>query len=453
MVTLLLSLFLQQPMVKVIIGYRNPATLQNTVRGVGGSVTRTFRSVTLAVSSVPASQIPRLRRNPNIRFVEIDSEVHALSLDPSSAWGIERIGSPIVNQIVTGVGVKVGVIDTGADYTHPELAFQYRGGTDCWNHDDNPFDDNGHGTHVSGTLVGTNVGVAPGASLYAIKVLNAQGGANWSDVICGVQWAIDNGMQVTNNSYGGLEYSQGAEEIFQAAENAGIISVAAAGNEGCCDTVIYPAKFTTTIAVSATGRYDQLMDFSSTGPEVDLAAPGHIILSAYKGGGYLQLSGTSMAAPHVAGTVALLLSAGHPISNMFSTARDLGFPGRDDGFGYGLVSSNLAFGIPDPPPPSPIKVSAISYGPQSVTISVTRDGVPQPFVFVSATVFSVLKGIQLDVGGLTNQQGAATIQLVGLPPSCGYKTFLRELYSFDPLNHGDRIPWEGGVPQNSGCLQ
>jgi subtilisin family serine protease len=146
------------------------------------------------------------------------------------------------------------------------------------------------------------IGVAPEADLYGVKVLDRTGRGYESDVIAGIQWSIDNKMQVISMSLGGGD-SSGMEGACNNAYNAGIVVVASAGNSGPDDdTVGYPAKYDSVIAVSAT-------DDTNT-PEVELAAPGVSILSTYLGGGYATASGTSMACPHVAGTAALVIASG-----------------------------------------------------------------------------------------------------------------------------------------------
>ena len=190
------------------------------------------------------------------------------------------------------------------------------------------------------------------ANLYAIKVLNANGSGYLSDVIEGIQWATANNMQVINMSLGTGSNIQSMHDAVIAAKNFGVVVVAAAGNSG--GSVLYPAAYPETIAVSATDQNDELAWFSSYGPEVDLAAPGVNIYSTYKGSNYATLSGTSMAAPHVAGAAALVLNTPVGTSDANSngkwdpnevqtklqnTATDLGVLGFDSLFGHGLVNA------------------------------------------------------------------------------------------------------------------
>lgn len=179
-------------------------------------------------------------------------------------------------------------------------------GWDFVNNDADPFDDNGHGTHVAGTIAAADngsgvVGVAPEATLYALKVLDQSGSGVFSNVIAAVQLAVDLGIQVTNNSYGSTQDPGSlVQAAFDNAAAAGMLHVAAAGNSGNClgtgDSVLFPARYGSVIAVAATDQADVSPCFSSTGPTVELAAPGVSINSTAPGGGYQVLSGTSMAA-------------------------------------------------------------------------------------------------------------------------------------------------------------
>ena len=284
-------------------------------------------------------------------------------------WGVDRINAEIVwggsedavNVIPgsnTGQGVKVAILDTGIDIDHPDLVVV--GGANVLGpfRTDQYDDDNGHGTHVAGTVAALDneegvIGVAPGAELYAVKAFNRKGIGFVSDIVDGLNWIIDNNMQVVNMSFGELGDNVSLRDAIQRAYGAGIVMVAAAGNDGDA-FIYYPARYPQTIAVSATDRDDQLASFSSYATDITqvelinlLAAPGKDIKSTWKGGGYYVGSGTSMATPHVVGTAALVIRSGisdvSEVMNILKgTAEDLGTTGIDPYFGYGLVDAEAA---------------------------------------------------------------------------------------------------------------
>jgi subtilisin family serine protease len=345
-------------LVKVLIGFKEKpgAAEQALVKGLGGKIKYTYNLIPAIAASVPEVAIEALKKNPNITNVEPDSIVYALDAELDNSWGVKRIGAGIVHDSgKNGEGIKIAIIDTGIDRDHPDLDDNIMGGVNfvsipSWKTPDpNKWDDdNGHGTHVAGIIAAEDnntgvVGVAPGANLYALKVLDRTGSGYVSDVVMAIQWATENDIQVINMSLGG------AYDIFLDAACLlayyfdRLILVAAAGNGG---SVIYPAAYDSVIAVSATDSDDNLASFSSTGNEVELAAPGVYIYSTYKGGGYATISGTSMASPHVAGTAALVWADNTGWENddvrirLQNTAEDIGLLSTEQG--YGLVDADEA---------------------------------------------------------------------------------------------------------------
>lgn len=268
-------------------------------------------------------------------------------------WGVDRIDAEKVWGVTTGDPVKVVIIDTGIDLAHPDLKENIKGGYNAIYPWKSANDDNGHGTHVAGIVGAIDneigvIGVGPKIDLYAVKVLNAAGSGYLSDVIEGLDWAINNGMQVVNMSLGTASNVLSFKEAVQRVNQAGIVQVAAAGNTG--GAVIYPAAYPEVIAVSATDNTDTIASWSSRGPEIDLAAPGVSIYSTYRGSTYKTLSGTSMAAPHVAGAAALVIDAktcgactpAEVQARLEATAEDLGAIGKDNLYGSGLVDAEKA---------------------------------------------------------------------------------------------------------------
>ena len=281
-----------------------------------------------------------------------------------------------VHGTVTGRGVIVAVIDSGV--TPNEDLDGMLVGIDFVDDDASPTDANGHGTHVAGTIgqstdngIGV-AGVATDARVLPVRTLDATGAGLFSDVISGMSFAVQNGAKVLNLSIAGAS-DGGICDAVQRAKDAGVVVVAAAGNEA--GPVKYPAACPAAIGVSATTRAGQLAPYSNRGPQVTLAAPGGDngadtdldgapdgILQYSSSGtrsGYLYYAGTSMATPHVAGAVALLLETNPALrpddvrSILTSTAFDLGAPGPDTSFGAGAldVAAAVAAAAQAPPPP------------------------------------------------------------------------------------------------------
>jgi len=368
--------------VPVIIGFRNFKD-DKSVGDQGGEIKYSYGYIRAIAASVPPQAIDALQRNPNVAYVETDFKVYALQ--QPIPWGIAKIRAPEV--WVTGnkgTGIKVAIVDTGIDTTHLDLKVvggaTFVAGTSSYN------DDNGHGTHCAGIVAALDndigvVGVAPEAALYAVKVLDRSGSGYLSDVIAGIEWCIKNGMQVVSMSFGSTSDSTSLHAECDKAYSANIVLMAAAGNSGPgANTIGYPAKYSSVIAVGATDSSDVVASWSSRGPELSVTAPGVNVYSTYKGGTYATLSGTSMACPHVAGTVALILAkAAHtPVEVrgiLQKTAVDLGPLGWDSTYGYGRIDAYAAattgttpdFSISATPSTLPIKAGASG----SSTITVT----------------------------------------------------------------------------------
>lgn len=267
-------------------------------------------------------------------------------------WSISMIGADKVP--AAGKGVKVAILDTGIDSTHPDLRGAVKGGYNAVGNSRSVRDRNGHGTHVAGIIASRKNrlgirGIAPEVDLYAVKVLDDRGSGKVSDLIEGIEWAVQNKMDIINMSVGTRENNQTLREAVENAARAGVIMVAAAGNNGPSpNTVLYPAKYPEVISVGAVSKDRKIADFSARGAEVDVVAPGKDIYSTWPGGGYRTLSGTSMAAPHVTGVVAQLLSAGAVKSAssirsyIDSTAERLPGASRSEQ-GAGLINAERAY--------------------------------------------------------------------------------------------------------------
>ena len=400
---------------RVLIAFDKPvgASEQALVRAHGGKIKYSYSIVDAIAATLPTQAIEGLSRNPHVVSVELDDTVYATDIELDNSWGVKHIGAGTVHTaspVNKGVGIKIGIIDSGINYKHPDLNANYRGGYDFYYYDNEPMDVYGHGTHVAGTACaedndnGTKdkkgnplygvVGVAPNCDLYSLRVLSDSGVGYWSDIIAAVDWSTGGliylpdywdvpvgapeeniqgvKMDVINLSLGKDAYpGDVVRDAFANAESAGVVIVAAAGNSGNTagsgDNVIYPAKFDSVIAVAATDSTDKRASFSSTGPKVELAAPGVSVYSTWNdktsyanpqpkcnradGGCYKYGSGTSMASPHVAGVAALVIATGVLDDNrngrindevraiMNSTAQNLGTANQ---YGNGLVSAVAA---------------------------------------------------------------------------------------------------------------
>ncbi|TBR25707.1 hypothetical protein EPO15_01680 [bacterium] len=240
-------------------------------------------------------------------------------------WGVRRVNAPAAwARGNMGRGVKVGVVDTGIDPTHPEFSGRIVGGTNAIDSKQPWADDHSHGTHVAGIIAAAldnngTVGVAPAANLYAIKVLTKDGQGSLFAILGGIMWCVQNGMEVVNMSLGAPQGNQLFEMAVNQLASADIPLIAAAGNDG--KAVNFPAAYESAIAVSALCpeggdenpklcNGSAIAAFSSRGPEVDFIAPGVKNLSTVLGGQYKAYSGTSMATPHVTGLAALAIAGG-----------------------------------------------------------------------------------------------------------------------------------------------
>jgi subtilisin len=226
--------------------------------------------------------------------------------------GIRLLRVPSVWNRSSGERVKIGVIDTGVDFQHPDLQSALYSGINLVNPHTLPYDDNGHGTHIAGTIAASGrwgmVGIAPRAQIYPVKAFDHNGSAYVSDIIQGIDWCVQNGMHIINMSFGMRKRSESMLEAVRNAARAGVVIVASSGNDGKSGYVDYPARFTQTISVGAIDKSGKIAPFSNRGKRIDVLAPGERVLSTWPHRRYHEMSGTSMATSHVTGIIALLLS-------------------------------------------------------------------------------------------------------------------------------------------------
>ncbi len=307
-----------------------------------------------------------LKSKPEINYIEPDVFISINAIQtPTPAWGIDRVDQrnlPLDQSYqysTDGSNVHVYVIDTGIRLTHNEFDNRVGDGYDFIDNDTDASDCNGHGTHVAGTISGTSFGVAKNATVHPVRVLDCAGGGLYSQVIAGVDWVNANHQSpaVANMSLGG-PISQALETALNNAIESGISFVVAAGNdfEDACNNS--PARVARAITVASSDSSDQRSSFSNIGTCVDIFAPGSLIASAWHTSDTATntISGTSMAAPHVAGVAALFLEANFSASAAEvaavimanSTNNQLGDVGA--GTPNRLLFSQLT-NVPPPPPP------------------------------------------------------------------------------------------------------
>jgi subtilisin len=369
------------PKIEVVVLF-NDSVDEQLIKDNNGKVDKKYSQIPAAVTKLTAKDIKALQKSGKVKAVE-ENHIYSIAKKPSDKpgkpggddppapppqvmpWGIDRIDAEWVwddaNKPATGDGVTVAVIDTGIDKDHSDLKDNIVGGynlvvqkgrlnTNAWD------DDNGHGTHVAGTIAAVDnnlgvVGVAPDAGLYGIKVLNKRGSGYMTDVIDGILWAatvnVGSGgspdyIDVISMSLSGPKSSSLASAITYASGQ-GIVIVAASGND-YASSVSYPSAYPEVISVGATDSSDRVASFSNYGPKLDFVAPGVSVLSTYKNDGYATGSGTSMATPHVSGIVALLLEAGVTPANVYDALKNSVDPlsAYDSKDGHGLVDAEEA---------------------------------------------------------------------------------------------------------------
>ncbi|MEC0093378.1 S8 family peptidase [Paenibacillus macquariensis] len=247
------------------------------------------------------------------RSIKVHAVQSKIDTNPGIPYGVKQIHAPRAWSTSTGHRIKIGVIDTGVDFQHPDLRHSLSGGINLLNRNMLPLDDNGHGTHIAGTIAAANstegmIGVAPRSIIYPVKAFDHNGSAYVSDIILGIDWCVRNHVHLINMSFGMKTRSRALQEIVNKAYLSGISIVASSGNDGKRRTIDYPARYSQTISVGATDQNRRIAPFSNRGQYIDIYAPGDKIISSWTHGKYHEMSGTSMATSHVSGAIALLLA-------------------------------------------------------------------------------------------------------------------------------------------------
>ena len=371
----------------------------NSATGCASSYTSPYNGVsrlTVPSGSSVMDMVNQYRANPNVEYAEPNYIYTTLMVpnDPlfSYQWHMPMINVEQAWDQATGAGVIVAVVDAGVAYENydiyaqaPDLAnTNFVPGYDFVNFDSHPNDDNGHGTHVAGTIAqSTNnnlgvTGVAFGATIMPVKVLGADGSGSTTAIADGIHFAVDNGAKVINMSLGSRFTSTTMEEACTYAYNNGVTVVCAAGNSGR-NILEYPAAYPQCISVSAVRLDSTLSYYSTYNSAVDVCAPGGDVTIDQDGDGYVDgvlqqthdgtnftefsyyfYQGTSMASPHVAAAAALILSVDPTLTPaevqavLQSTAVDLGSSGWDVEYGYGMIDCNAALQSLNPTPLPPV---------------------------------------------------------------------------------------------------
>lgn len=383
-------------MQKYIIVFNDPSfkdrmgSIKNTISSLGGSVDAEYGLIPGIYVTVPMEKESQLKNIEGVSYVEDDMSFYLMPIDPDSdgqqntnvpasdtsfEWpdgGLEHIAQIGADraweQGVNGSGVIVGIIDTGIDATHPDLANRLLLWKDFVYDRAEPFDYLGHGTHVAGLVAGTgnasvgnHKGVAPGAMIAMAQVFHRDSGyAKLGTLILAMDWCVDNNASIISMSLGG-RHSQALDDAVHKAVACGVVVVAAAGNSGSWG-ISCPGDSPDAITVGAVNGNDTVTYWSSRGPtydgriKPDITAPGLNIISTsmFRKGHtsgeicYIRYSGTSMATPIVAGTVALVLQA-NPLltpeqvkTSLTSSAKPLGGSIPNNDYGYGRVQADAA---------------------------------------------------------------------------------------------------------------
>ncbi|WP_334015716.1 S8 family serine peptidase [Alteromonas sp. S167] len=321
---------------------------RSEVQKVGGKIKKEIGKRRMVAATLNKSALNKLRKNPNVASVEVDAKRSLMA--QTAPYGYTMVQA---NQFGQGdtTARKVCIIDTGYNYGHPDLPDINNGLSGNSNNTavGNWYNDgNGHGTHVAGTIGAYDnnegvIGVYPGVSMHIVKIFDDNG--QWtfaSDLIDAIQQCQDAGSNVVNMSLGGGSSSTTERNAMQSFTDAGMLLVAAAGNDGN-SAKSYPASYDAVMSVAAVDSNENRASYSQYNNQVEIAAPGSAVQSTYPTNTYASLSGTSMATPHVAGGAALVWSYFPQCSNtqirnaLNATAKDKGAAGRDNFYGYGLM--------------------------------------------------------------------------------------------------------------------
>jgi len=368
------------------------------------------------LASTPSRQAAVSKALPSSLTFSFDASGNGT---PPGNWGLQQVGASAAWPLANGSGVTVAVLDSGVRTDQPDLAGRLLPGWNAIANNSNTNDDSGHGTFVAGIIAGAAgggvTGVAPGVKILPVKILDSQDNGSTANLVAGINYAVSHGAQVINISADGFTNSQSLDDALANAEAHNVVVVAAAGNSGQEEYSYPAASASTVLAVSASDVNDQVASFSSSGPYIDLSAPGVDIRSAWwsqqGGDSYTTASGTSAAAPFVAGAAALVLSAdpGLPAIDvreiLEESAVDIGPAGIDAGSGHGRLDAAMATRLAAPLANASQGSISVSGSGGNATLNLTGSGF-QPNAALSVWVtasdgsHAVIRGVQADNNGL-----------------------------------------------------
>lgn len=471
---------------EILVGFRNniPQHARELVhQKTNGVARKSVRQINTDVVKVPqgstvSETIEKYKKLPEVEYAEPNFLAKA-SLTPSDTlfgkqWNLKKILSEESYDISKGGGVVIAVVDTGVDNNHSDLSGLVLQGYNAIDGSNNSTDDHGHGTHVAGiasaqTDNGNGVAsVSFQSQVLPVKVLNKDGVGTYGDVSEGITYSADNGARIINLSLGGSSDSETLKRAVNYALSKGSLLVAAAGNDGN-DAPVYPAAYKGVLAVSASDSNDNLASFSSYGNNIFVSSPGVSVISSVPGGSYASWSGTSMAAPHLAGLLALQLSYKPSMTNseaidaVKKNAEKVGPYSYDQNgwnpyFGYGRISAgktltSLSSPSPSPtaePSNSPARLPKQAQVPAKYSFTFDLQGTVESVDILNSRFVAKVEGGTPEV--MSNVSGNLVYVYVDGQTRIKYQneqsSSTNRNLSLNELSNGARINVKGNVTQN-----